>query len=82
MRAASKTMRSRTSAGSRMAETRAAISRRVRSASARRSMTSRERSSWSMRWTVAMATGRLVGQADEDRRVGRVEAVHRARHRR
>ena len=55
-RAASSVIRWRTSAGSRMADTRAAISRNVRSASARRVVSAWERSSSSMRFEFAMAT--------------------------
>ena len=74
-RAASPTIRSRTSAGSRIAETRAAISRRVRSASARRAFSSRDRSSSSMSRRVGDRDGGLAGQAREHGRVLLVERV-------
>ena len=59
----------------RMAETRAAISRSVRSESARRAISARDRSSSSMSRALAIAIGGLVGERARQTGIGLVEGV-------
>ena len=73
-------MRWSRSPGSRMAVIRAAISRSACSASARRSMTARERASSSMRLRVADRDRRLGGERGQDLEVDLVVGAGAARH--
>ncbi len=74
-RAASSVICWRTSSGSRMAETRAAISRSVRSESARRAISARDRCSSSMSRALAIAMAAWSASAASRSGVGVVEGV-------